>query len=77
MRMAILIVLGGGLYRLNAALIGFMPGTHFAYFPSVIELFITLGFVAMAVAGYIYFVKRFPILAGRVVHIPALQDKGA
>lgn len=77
MRMAIFIVLGGGLYRLNAALIGFMPGTHFAYFPSVIELMITLGFVAMAVAGYIYFVKRFPILAGRVVRIPAVQDKGA
>lgn len=74
MRMAISIVLGGCLYRLNAGLIGFMPGTHFSYFPSVIELLITLGFVAMAVAGYIYFVKRFPILAARYVPSTAATD---
>jgi Ni/Fe-hydrogenase subunit HybB-like protein len=74
MRMAIMIVVGGCLYRLDAALIGFMPGTHFRYFPSVIELLITLGFVAMGVAGYIYFVKRFPILAARYVPRTASND---
>lgn len=62
-RLAMLIVLGGGLYRLDAALIGFMPGGSFSYFPSVLELLITLGFVAMALMGYLYFVKRFPILS--------------
>lgn len=64
-RLAMLIVLGGGLYRLNASLVGFMPGGNFSYFPSVLELLITFGFVAMAVMGYLYFVKRFPILSER------------
>ncbi len=74
MRLSILIVIGGCLYRLDAALIGFMPGTNFKYFPSVIELLITLGFVAMGVAGYIYFVKRFPILAARYTPRAATSD---
>jgi len=73
-RMAIMIVVGGCLYRLDAALIGFMPGTHFKYFPSVIELMITFGFVAMSIVGYIYFVKRFPILASRYVPGTAATD---
>lgn len=65
-RMAMIIVVGGGLYRLNAALIGFMPGDGFSYFPSVLELTITFGFVAMGTMGYLYFVKRFPILGERL-----------
>jgi Ni/Fe-hydrogenase subunit HybB-like protein len=65
-RMAMLIVLGGGLYRLDAALIGFMPGDGFSYFPSVLELLVTFGFAAMGVMAYLYFVKRFPILGERV-----------
>jgi len=66
-RMAILIVMGGGLYRLNAALIGFMPGDGFSYFPSVLELTVTLGFAALGIMAYLYFVKRFPILGERVI----------
>lgn len=64
-RVAILIVLGGGLYRLNASLIGFMPGDGFSYFPSVLELMVTFGFVALGIMAYLYFVKRFPILGER------------
>jgi Ni/Fe-hydrogenase subunit HybB-like protein len=64
-RMAMLIVVGGGLYRLDAALIGFMPGDGFSYFPSVLELLVTFGFVAMGIMAYLYFVKRFPILGER------------
>jgi len=40
-----------------------MPGAHWSYFPSVLELVITFGFVTLGVLGYIYIVKRFPILA--------------
>jgi Ni/Fe-hydrogenase subunit HybB-like protein len=61
-RLATLVVMGGALYRLNATLIGFIPGQGWSYFPSILELVISLGFIAMAVTGYIFMVKRFPIL---------------
>jgi Ni/Fe-hydrogenase subunit HybB-like protein len=56
-------LVGGGLYRLDAALIALMPGTQFSYFPSVPETLVTLGFTSLAVLGFIVIVKRFPILA--------------
>lgn len=62
MRLAIIVAIGGSLYRLDAGLVAFMPGSNWSYFPSFIELIITLGFVAMAVMAYLYLVKRFPIL---------------
>jgi Ni/Fe-hydrogenase subunit HybB-like protein len=61
-RMAVLIVMGGSLYRLNASILGFMPGGHWSYFPSVPELLISFGFIAMSVWGYVFMIKRFPIL---------------
>jgi Ni/Fe-hydrogenase subunit HybB-like protein len=57
------VLAGGGLYRLDAALIAFMPGSEYSYFPSVSEILVTLGFTGLAVLGYIVIVKRFPILA--------------
>jgi len=62
LRLAMIVAIGGGLYRLDASLVAFMPGTNWSYFPSVIELVITLGFASLAVLGYIYAVKRFPVL---------------
>jgi Ni/Fe-hydrogenase subunit HybB-like protein len=59
---AVAVLVGGGMYRLDAALIGFMPGSEYSYFPSVPELLVTLGFTAFAVLGYIVIVKRYPIL---------------
>lgn len=56
------VLAGGGLYRLDTALIGFMPGPQWSYFPSVAEMLVTVAFVALAVVGYIVIVKRFPIL---------------
>lgn len=60
--LAMLVAFAGGLYRLDASLIAFMPGSNWSYFPSVVELTITLGFIAMAVLAYLYAVKRYPIL---------------
>lgn len=56
----------GALYRLNASLLAFMPGEQWSYFPSVAETIITLGLLAIAVLGYLFFVKRFPILEAAV-----------
>ena len=63
-RVALLLALGGGLYRFSTSLIAFDPGNGWTYFPSVAEILITTGLVAFEVLAYIFFIKRFPILAG-------------
>ncbi len=62
MRLAMLSAFGGCLYRLDASLIAFMPGRNWSYFPSLIEMTIMFGFIAIAIMGYLVAVKRFPIL---------------
>lgn len=59
---AILIVLGGALYRFNVYLIGFNPGQGWRYFPSLAEIMITVGIVAFEILGYQVLVKLFPVL---------------
>ena len=43
-------------------LIGFNPGPGYSYFPSVPEIMITLGIIAIEILGYIYFVKKLPVM---------------
>lgn len=59
---AVLIVLGGALYRFNVYLIGFNPGQGWRYFPSLAELMITVGIVAFEILAYKVLVKLFPVL---------------
>lgn len=69
MRMAMLVAVGGSLYRLDTGLTAFMPGSNWSYFPSVIELIIMFSFMAMCVVVYIYVVKRYAILPAAVPSI--------
>jgi Ni/Fe-hydrogenase subunit HybB-like protein len=62
---ALLLMLGGGLYRFDTYLVAFNPGDHWSYFPAVPELLFTLGIVAFEIAAYIFVVKKFPILRGQ------------
>jgi len=55
-------LLAGSLYRFNAFLVGFNPGPGWSYFPALPEIFITLGIIALELMGYLYFVKRYPVL---------------
>jgi Ni/Fe-hydrogenase subunit HybB-like protein len=55
-------LLAGSLYRFNAFLIGYSPGPGWTYFPALSEILITLGIVALEIMGYLYFVKRYPVL---------------
>jgi Ni/Fe-hydrogenase subunit HybB-like protein len=58
---AMCILSGGILYRLDAYMIAYgRPGWH--YFPSVPELLVTFGAIAVEVLGYVLIVKYFPIL---------------
>jgi Ni/Fe-hydrogenase subunit HybB-like protein len=63
-RAAFMIILGGVLYRFDAYLVGFNPGPGWSYFPSIPEIVVTLGLVALEVLVFILLVKSFPILGG-------------
>jgi Ni/Fe-hydrogenase subunit HybB-like protein len=54
--------IGGMLYRYAPTTIAFMPGPGYHYFPSVTELLIGIGFIALPIVGYLFTVKRFAIL---------------
>ena len=60
---AFCLILGAGLYRFNAYITGYDPGNGWHYFPTLGEAMITLGIVAVEVLGYLWIVKRFPVLA--------------
>lgn len=63
-RGAIVLALAGALYRFDTFLTGFDPAPGWHYFPSVPELFITIGLVALEIAIYVALVRIFPILTG-------------
>lgn len=61
---SMLLLLYGGMYRFDIYLVAFRPGANWSYFPSVIEILITVGLVAGEIAAYIALIKVFPIMAG-------------
>jgi Ni/Fe-hydrogenase subunit HybB-like protein len=66
-QIAMMLLLGGALYRFDTYLVAFNPGPGRAYFPAVPELFITVGLVSIEIMAYIYFIRRFPILPAEAV----------
>jgi Ni/Fe-hydrogenase subunit HybB-like protein len=62
LRAAGLLAVSGALYRLDVYLVAFDPGNGWRYFPSVGEICITLGIMAVETMIYIYAVRRFPFL---------------
>ena len=62
---AICLLLAGAVLRFNALIVGFTPPAGYVYFPSVIELLVSIGLLAVEVVGFTYIVKRFPILPPR------------
>jgi len=70
---AMCIALAGGLYRIDTFLVAFQPGAGWHYFPSIQEMFISIGLIAMELALYVVLVRMFPILGGRSVAVGASQ----
>ena len=62
--MSIFTCLGGLAYRFIPTTIAFAPGTGTSYFPTVPELLITAGLIALAIALFSAAVKMFAILPG-------------
>jgi Ni/Fe-hydrogenase subunit HybB-like protein len=59
---ALLAVLAGAVYRFDVYLVAFEPGANWHYFPSIPEMLVTIGFIALEIAAYTFIVKMFPIL---------------
>lgn len=58
----VILSVGGLLYRYIPTTIAFIPGDRYFYFPTISEMVISGGFIAMAVLGYLYTVKNYNIL---------------
>ncbi len=52
----------GAVYRFDVYLIAWDPGATWHYFPSIPEMLVTIGFIALEIAAYTFVVKKFPIL---------------
>jgi len=65
---AVALLAGGSLYRLDAYLIGQQPVGNWTYFPSVPELMVTIGVVALEILLYLIFIKTLPVLHSDAAH---------
>ncbi len=65
---AVALLVGGSLYRLDAYLIGYQPISNWSYFPSVSELMVSVGVVALEALLYLIFIKTLPVLHGGAAH---------
>jgi len=75
-RASMLIMLAGALYRFDAYIVAYNPGENWSYFPTTLELLITLGVVAFEIFLYIVIVKRYPILSGtRVTQVREIEGR--
>lgn len=65
---AVMMLLGGALYRFNVYLIGFNPGRGWHYFPSFAEVMISVGIVSIELLGYQVLIKLLPVLPNPHMH---------
>jgi len=57
------VLFGGIIYRLNVYIVGFTPAVGpWSYFPSLAEIFVTVGIFALEVLLYLVFVKTLPVM---------------
>ncbi len=61
---ALLVLVGGMLYRFNPTTTAFQPKAGAFYFPSAIELLVSIGFMSLGIAIFLYAAKVLPILPG-------------
>ncbi|MEW5729826.1 MAG: Ni/Fe-hydrogenase cytochrome b subunit [Pseudomonadota bacterium] len=59
---AFTMMFAGALYRIDAFLVAYDTGPGWNYFPSVPEVMVTVGIIAIEILAYIVFVRFFPVL---------------
>jgi Ni/Fe-hydrogenase subunit HybB-like protein len=70
-RAAGVLVAAGALYRVDVYLTAFDPGNGWRYFPSIGEILVTAGIIAVETMVYLFIVRKYPILAGAPALSPA------
>jgi Ni/Fe-hydrogenase subunit HybB-like protein len=65
---AVALLAAGSLYRLDAYLIGYQAISNWVYFPSMPELMVSIGIVALEILLYLIFIKTLPVLHGTAAH---------
>jgi len=66
---AVALLLFAIVYRFNAYLVAYTPAIDgYEYFPSVQEILVTLGMIALEILLYVVCIKLFPVL-----HAPVRQ----
>jgi Ni/Fe-hydrogenase subunit HybB-like protein len=58
------LLLAGFLLRIDSYLVGYETGPGWHYFPSVTEIMVSIGMIALEVLGYIVLVRYLPIMPG-------------
>ena len=58
------LIMAGFLLRIDSFLVGYETGPGWHYFPSVSELMVSIGMIALEILGYIVLVRYLPILPG-------------
>lgn len=58
------LMLAGFILRINSFLVGYETGPGWHYFPSIPEIMVSIGMIALEVLGYIALVRYLPILPG-------------
>lgn len=53
---------GGMIYRFSPTTLAFRPNPESLYFPTAIEVLVSLGFISLGIAGFLVVVKRLAIL---------------
>jgi Ni/Fe-hydrogenase subunit HybB-like protein len=59
---AFMLMVGAFLLRINSYIVGYEMSAGWSYFPSVPEVMVTVGIVALEILGYIVLVRHLPVL---------------
>lgn len=59
---AVCLLLGAAMWRMNYSLLAFDPGNGYHYFPTLSEIAISVGFVAIEIVAYILLIRLLPVL---------------
>lgn len=74
---AMLVGIGGMVYRFAPTTIAYRAGHPSIYFPKIAEVLMCLGYIGLAVVLFIWAVKRFAILPGSVNPKARMEAHGA
>ncbi len=76
-RGAMLLMAAGALYRFDVFLLAFRPGAQWSYFPSVGEIAVSAGIVAIEILAFVAIIHYFPIMSAEAARPAAAVERQA